>query len=206
MKILDVNPARIIERLERRVEVADQIHKGLSGSPFRWSGEEEIAIAADVRATLLTETAIRDRGLRLKRGAQPVGYAVDSALYVLQCQTAILLPDMKPAQMRKKLYRSMVVGRQIVNGLGGKKYFTWGSTEALSSVLIAGRMGATLLTETAIKKRGLRLKREAQPVGIRYYSAPLCLYADLYVMECQTMPEERKAHQENMDLHQEGEK
>jgi hypothetical protein len=94
----DHSPSEIIRRLESVREVSRQIQAGLRGTPFHWNGTEgeyNVAWAELLGLHLVTETQIKKRGYRLKRGAKPVGSRYFGApisrqalLYVLECQAA----------------------------------------------------------------------------------------------------------------------
>lgn len=92
-----------------------------------------------------------------------------------------------PSQIELNLSRSIKVALQIKAGLGGQP-FQWGDAERKNYTLRAASLGVTLVTATAMKKRGCELKRNARPVGRAYFAAPLRRYADLYVLECQCKP------------------
>lgn len=90
------SPSEIVRRLECFRSVAIQVEKGLRGEPFVWDGTEgeyNVGWAAQMGLTLTTETQIKKRGYRLKRGVAPVGWRYFTApiskrcaLYVLECQ------------------------------------------------------------------------------------------------------------------------
>lgn len=93
-----------------------------------------------------------------------------------------------PSEVRRQLERLQALAQDIINGLNGKG-FRWGDGERSAYVPIAERrLGITLVTATGARKRGYRLKAGAKPVGEAYFGAPLQLYADLYVLECQCVP------------------
>lgn len=93
----DHAPSEIVRRLDCFVSVAVQIQRALRGEKqFVWDGTEgeyNVLWAAEMGLTLTTETQIKKRGYRLKRGAKPVGFRYftapigkQRALYVLECQ------------------------------------------------------------------------------------------------------------------------
>jgi hypothetical protein len=93
-----------------------------------------------------------------------------------------------PSEIKAQLQRIQMVAQLIINGLGGKP-FRWGDSERSAwQALVEHRLGITLVTATGAKKRGYRLKAGVKPVGEAYYGAPLQIYADLYVLECQCVP------------------
>lgn len=93
-----------------------------------------------------------------------------------------------PSEIKGQLQRIQAVAQLIINGLAGKP-FRWGDGERSAwQPLAEHRLGVTLVTITGAKKRGYRLKAGAKPVGEAYYGAPLQIYADLYVLECQCVP------------------
>lgn len=95
-----MTPSEMAAKLDRRAYVAEQIRDALLGrhKTFTWGDGQRRAwepIARSMGATLLAKTAIERRGLRLKRGARPVGTIYYGApisrfadVYVLECQTA----------------------------------------------------------------------------------------------------------------------
>lgn len=89
-----------------------------------------------------------------------------------------------PAEIIRRLDCFRSVAAQIQNGLRGEQ-FVWDGTEGNYNVLWAEAMGLHLVTETQIKKRGYRLKRGVQPVGWRYFTAPISKRHPVYVLECQ---------------------
>jgi hypothetical protein len=98
----DHSPSEIARRLDCYRSVAAQIQRGLGGEPFVWDGTEgeyNVQWAADMGLTLTTETQVKKRGYRLKRGARPVGSRYFTApisrqrkLYVLECQAVKVDP------------------------------------------------------------------------------------------------------------------
>ena len=92
----DRSPSEIKRRLNRFRSVAGEIQRGLDGVPFYWNGTEgeyNVMWAEHMGLHLVTETQIKKRGYRLKRGAKPVGrryfsapISRSAALYVLECQ------------------------------------------------------------------------------------------------------------------------
>jgi hypothetical protein len=90
------SPSEIVNRLQSMQWVATQVINGLHGAPFHWNGTEgdyNVAWAAQMGLHLVTETQIKKRGYRLKKGARPVGsrsfgapISRQALLYVLECQ------------------------------------------------------------------------------------------------------------------------
>ena len=96
-----------------------------------------------------------------------------------------------PSRVIDKLDRYREIAAQVQRGLRGKP-FAWGDAERRSYVDNAAAMGITLLSLSALERRGYQLKRGAQPVGSAYYGSPLSRYANLYVLECQCIPKPPK--------------
>lgn len=94
--------------------------------------------------------------------------------------------DHSPSEIKARLDRYRDVAREILAGLDGKPFY-WQGTEGKYNVWWAEDMGLTLVTETQVKKRGYRLKKGAQPVGSRYFTAPISRQAYLYILECQAV-------------------
>lgn len=97
--------------------------------------------------------------------------------------------DHKPSEIVSRLYCYRDVAGQIQNGLAGQP-FSWDGTEGEYNVQWAADMGIHLVTETWIRKHGYRLKRGAQPVGHRYFHAPISKKHPVYVLECQAVKRE----------------
>lgn len=109
MELSDRNrsPSEIKRRLDCFRAVAGEIQRGLNGTPFHWNGTEgeyNVMWAEQMGIHLITETQIKKRGYRLKRGAKPVGaryfgapISRSAALYVLECQATKVRPK-KDAQ------------------------------------------------------------------------------------------------------------
>lgn len=97
--------------------------------------------------------------------------------------------DHKPSEIITRLYIYRDVAGQIQNGLSGYP-FSWAGTEGEYNVQWAEDMGIHLVTETWLKKHGYRLKRGAQPVGRRYFHAPISKMHPVYVLECQAVKRE----------------
>lgn len=70
------------------------------------------------------------------------------------------------------------------SGLNGQP-FTWGSSEAQSKTRILETLGYSLVTRTKLESGGFQLKKNAQPVGKRYYNSPISKYRELFVLELQ---------------------
>lgn len=92
---------------------------------------------------------------------------------------------MKPSEMIAALRRYEYVANVLERGLRRGKAFSWGDGQRRTWEPVARELGATLLSKTAIARRGYRIKRGAKPVGAIYYGAPISRYADVYVLECQ---------------------
>ena len=85
---------------------------------------------------------------------------------------------------RLECFRSVI--SQIERGLRGEQ-FVWDGAEGEYNTLWAEAMGLHLVTATWIKKHGYRLKRAANPVGWRYFRAPISKRRPVYVLECQAV-------------------
>lgn len=73
---------------------------------------------------------------------------------------------------------------EMESGLRGYP-FTWGSSEAQSKTRILEQLGYSLVTKTKLESGGFQLKKNALPVGKRYYNAPISKYRELFVLELQ---------------------
>ncbi len=74
----------------------------------------------------------------------------------------------------------------ICDALDNGKTLSWGSGERTSKSRVLRELGIELVTKTGARKRGLRIKRGATPVANGYFTAPLQVYADLYIVGVQT--------------------
>lgn len=84
------------EHILRLHELLGIVLKGLDGHPFTWGNGQRLAwtpLLKEAGVTLVTKTQIEKRGMKLKRGAKPVGCAYFGApiqryadLYVLEVQ------------------------------------------------------------------------------------------------------------------------
>ena len=83
-----------------------------------------------------------------------------------------------------RLHRFEEVARALQNGLLGDP-FNWPEWARKLYVPVAGELGCTLLTITALHRQGYELKPKALPVGKVYYGAPLKRYAPVYIAEVQ---------------------
>ncbi|MCP4352619.1 MAG: hypothetical protein GY795_44750 [Desulfobacterales bacterium] len=91
---------------------------------------------------------------------------------------------MGPKEMKDHIGRHIDTLRQIYHGLDGDT-FSWNDSARVYHVRRAEAAEITLMTKTALKKKGYRLKRGAKPVGYAYYKAPLSKKVGLYIVECQ---------------------
>lgn len=97
------SPSEIKRRLDCFRWVAKQIQDGLDGRPFYWNGTEgdyNVMWAEAMGMHLVTETQVKKRGYRLKRGVKAVGsryfgapISKSAALYVLECQAVRIAAD-----------------------------------------------------------------------------------------------------------------
>lgn len=100
--------------------------------------------------------------------------------------------NLTPSAFKKRLdARRLIIGEMIA-GLEGRT-FHWGGGEFTSRKHILKELGITLVTKTSIQKRGLELRRGAKPVGSCYFSSPISRAADVYILECQTVPKTGKS-------------
>ncbi len=87
-------------------------------------------------------------------------------------------------QVIGRLDRVIGVATEIANGLQGKP-FSWRGVDAQHRMPIARMLGVTLISKSRAERLGFQLKRGQQPVGARYFEAPISAYHDVYVLECQ---------------------
>lgn len=97
--------------------------------------------------------------------------------------------NISPSEIKGRLGSWRYVAQAIIDGLDGKP-FAWCGGEFEAYRPKAKEMGVTLVTKTQIKRLGRELKRGVTPVGSGYFRAPISRSADLYILECQTKPQE----------------
>lgn len=94
-----------------------------------------------------------------------------------------------PSVARKRLASWGKLVKDLEGGLSGDRFsWTGGEFEANKQKLIA--MGITLVTKTAVKRMGYRLKRGVNPVGSAYFFSPISRQADLYILEYQAVKDD----------------
>lgn len=76
--------------------------------------------------------------------------------------------------------------RELLDGLNGKP-FRWGDSERRSKEYILVCLGFAVVSKSKLEEGGHRLKRGVKPVGQAYFGAPLRKWADLYVLDVQTV-------------------
>lgn len=100
------------------------------------------------------------------------------------------ISNVSPSEIKGKLDSWRYVAQAIKDGLEGKP-FSWCGGEFDAYKPKAQQMGITLVTKTQIKKMGYRLKKNVKPVGNGYFKSPISRSADLYVLECQAVNDNR---------------
>lgn len=93
-----------------------------------------------------------------------------------------------PSVIKGRLNSWQYIAQAIKDGLEGKT-FVWTAGELEAYRPKAKTMGATLVTKSQIARMGYRIKRGAKPVGNGYFRSPISKSANLYVLECQAVPE-----------------
>lgn len=76
----------------------------------------------------------------------------------------------------------------MLDGLDGNPFY-WDDGPRIQYQKKLKNCGITLLTKTALKKKGYRLKRGAEPVGSAYFGSPIKNIGELYILECQAVKE-----------------
>ncbi|MBI5162906.1 MAG: hypothetical protein HY985_03285 [Magnetospirillum sp.] len=84
-----------------------------------------------------------------------------------------------------KVKAKMHVLAVVLAGLEGRR-FDWGMAEADNKTKALRGMGIELVTANGARKRGHVVKKGADPVGKRYFGAPIQRSADLYILDLQT--------------------
>ena len=82
------------------------------------------------------------------------------------------------------------VAQDLRNGLLGDA-FTWPEWARKLYVPVAAELGCVLLTATALRRAGHRLKPRALPVGKVYFGAPLQRNAPVYIAGIHTIKGEQ---------------
>lgn len=90
--------------------------------------------------------------------------------------------------LRTRLARVRYALAIIEAGLAGRPR-TLGASDADSVQRLLLPLGIELVSRTALKRRGYRLRRGAQPLLYRYYCAPLKRYAELFELNSQAVSE-----------------
>lgn len=87
---------------------------------------------------------------------------------------------------RPKLERRLVLLTQINAALNNGRRLGWGQGERISKTRMLADIGIHLVSRTAAKKRGHRVKQRQKPVVVAYFGAPIQRYTDLFILGIQT--------------------
>jgi hypothetical protein len=82
-----------------------------------------------------------------------------------------------------------MIADEIVSGLGGKP-FSWRAVDHQHARPVLRAMQVHLVSKSRLERSGFMLKRNAQPVGEIYYTAPVSKRIQVYVLECQCVRKE----------------
>lgn len=105
----------------------------------------------------------------------------DREKYEAELRATKLIP---PAQTIGRLRRFDQIAAELVVGLEGQP-FSWRAVDYQHARPVLQAMGITLVSKGRARRLGFELKRGAQPVGKKYYTAPISKMIDVYVLECQ---------------------
>jgi hypothetical protein len=96
-----------------------------------------------------------------------------------------------PFAIKKQIDTRLVILSHIKDGLNGNAH-VWNRYARSIRMKYAEKLGFELATVTALKKRGLELKRGVEPVVIGIWGPPLNRKAGLYLVKCQTKPTKKR--------------
>lgn len=91
-----------------------------------------------------------------------------------------------PSVVERRLATWSYIVQALISGLQGQG-FSWSAGEVKAYRPKAKALGFTLVTKTGAKNLGYRIKEGVKPVGNGYFLAPISGFADLYILECQTV-------------------
>lgn len=144
-----------------------------------------------MKGTLLPASAFRSIEIAVGRAeysdgqtwtAQTVADLVET---VRQTRAARALPITSKAMLGNRIWLLQLVQRR----LDGKTTAPdWSEGLRVTYTRMLRGLGLTLITSTAATKRGLRVKRGAQPIATGYFGAPIQRQADLFIAELQCSP------------------
>ena len=96
-----------------------------------------------------------------------------------------------PFAIKKQIDTRLVILSHIKDGLNGNVH-VWNHYARFIRMKYAEKLGFELASATALKKRGLEIKRGAEPVVMAHWGPPLNRKAGLYLVKCQTKPTEKR--------------
>lgn len=76
------------------------------------------------------------------------------------------------------------LAHELDMALDGNPLVEWGDSEGYYKTQRAKQMGLTITTQAAAERRGYRLKRNAKPIGTRYFRSPIKRDINIYILEC----------------------
>lgn len=98
-----------------------------------------------------------------------------------------------PSKLAGHLERRAELASLIAKGLrANARAFSWGQGEAGAKGNLLADLRINLVTANAAKKLGHEIKPRMNPIGSRYYGAPIQNQCDLYVFGVQTRPKQPK--------------
>lgn len=94
-----------------------------------------------------------------------------------------------PSKLAGHLERRAELASILAKGLrANARAFSWGQGEAGAKDTLLADLNVRLVTANMAKKLGHEIKPRANPIGSRYYGAPIQNQCDLYVFGVQTRP------------------
>lgn len=113
--------------------------------------------------------------------------APDEAAWLTELATPKVPRPLAPSEQIARLQGYCIAAGEVIHGLQGAP-FHWRGVDGQHNLPRLADMGVTLVSKSHAERLGYRLKRDAQPVGSRYFGAPISRQADVYVLECQCVP------------------
>lgn len=95
---------------------------------------------------------------------------------------------MSPSDLRKRLDRNANLLDRVSAVLNGAPAMQWGEGERITFTRMLRQHGVELVSRTAAKRRGHRIKRRARPLAVAYFGAPIQLDVELFVFDVHTAP------------------
>jgi hypothetical protein len=185
----DLPEIRASENQRRYVRGANEERDAANLRATAWYQQWADANRAVERAQLRAAGAeARAQRLIGQMGAAVADAAPDLGDWLAQ-EAAPRRPDrsLPPAEMILRLDGYIGAARYVIAGLQGRP-FSWRGVDGQHELPRLAAMGVTLVSKSHAERLGYRLKKNAQPVGERYFQSPISRAAFVYVLECQCVP------------------